>query len=107
MNINIMNEKIVLLYKHQDTRHQHQLQLPALALKNSNLGTNGSTNNVSDPVSVESTLKNEKNYSEDQIERMKLCGSLFNRKASIKKEIVNEFFRREPCVYSKTFFFIF
>ena len=42
-------------------------------------------------------------YTEHEIERMKLCGILFERKAVISKDLVNEFFRRQPCFYSNYF----
>lgn len=33
-------------------------------------------------------------------ERQKMCGTLFERKPIINQEIFDEFFRREPCLYS-------
>lgn len=41
-------------------------------------------------------------------ERAKMCGTLFERKPVINQEIFDEFFRREPCLYSQrrfSFFF--
>jgi hypothetical protein len=40
-------------------------------------------------------------YSTDEIERMKLCGILFDRRASVKKDYIDEFFRKEPCLYDE------
>jgi hypothetical protein len=91
--------KTVLLYKHQSAQQQRQLHLPSLSINNSSLNN---TDNVTQSIANTNNTKNkDKMYTEEQLERMKLCGTLFDRKSSIKKEIVNEFFRREPCLYSK------
>jgi hypothetical protein len=99
------SNKKVLLYKHQTTatpQQQKQLNLPSLSLTNSSLSN---SNNVTQSIAnTINSLNKDKIYSEEQLERMKLCGTLFDRKSSIKKEIINEFFRREPCLYSKNYF---
>ena len=40
-------------------------------------------------------------YTSEEIERMKLCGILFDRRTSVKKEFIDEFFRKEPCLYDQ------
>lgn len=40
-------------------------------------------------------------YTPDEIERMKLCGILFDRRSSFKKDLIDEFFRKEPCTYDQ------
>ena len=32
---------------------------------------------------------------------MKLCGILFERKPNVNQKLINEFFRREPCLYNQ------
>jgi hypothetical protein len=46
---------------------------------------------------------NNNNYTESELERMKHCGNLFERRNAVNKLLLNEFFRKEPCLYSKFF----
>lgn len=39
------------------------------------------------------------NGNETESERIKHCGSLFDRRSTINQELLQEFFRREPCPY--------
>lgn len=39
-------------------------------------------------------------YSESEIERMRLCGTLFDRRTNINKKLLDEFFHKEPCLYN-------
>ena len=40
-------------------------------------------------------------YTQEEIERMKVCGILFDRR-SVRKEFIEEFFHKEPCLYDQT-----
>ena len=44
-------------------------------------------------------------YTEHELERMRQCGNLFDRRSVIKQDILEEFFRKEPCLYSIIFVF--
>jgi hypothetical protein len=66
------------------------------------LNKNTTLNNVTKPSasyvppdSVKTT------FTEHEIERMRQCGNLFDRKNVANQEILEEFFRKEPCLYSK------
>ena len=66
------------------------------------LNKNATINNVTKP-----SVRNVPNdaakttYTEHEIERMRQCGNLFDRKNVANQEILEEFFRKEPCLYSK------
>jgi hypothetical protein len=36
-----------------------------------------------------------------ETERVRQCGNLFDRRSTIAQEIVDEFFRRQPCLYDQ------
>ena len=57
---------------------------------------------VSKPsVSYVSTESPKITYTEHEIERMRQCGNLFDRRNVVNQEILEEFFRKESCLYSK------
>ena len=68
----------------------------------SSLNKNVTINNVNKPsgggfVSSDSVKTS---YTEHEIERMRQCGNLFDRRNVANQEILEEFFRKEPCLYS-------
>lgn len=48
-----------------------------------------------------SSANNNNNFTENEIERMKHCGNLFERRSVVNRHLTNEFFRREPCLYNQ------
>lgn len=61
---------------------------------------------ITSPLATSRTLDNEPQTSAalgSESERARLCGSLFNRRSSMNQELLDEFFRREPCHYGTNF----
>ena len=66
------------------------------------LNKNTTVNNVTKPSASYVPPDGVKTtFTEHEIERMRQCGNLFDRKNVANQEILEEFFRKEPCLYSK------
>ena len=42
------------------------------------------------------------NYTDNEIERIKNCGHLFEKRPMLNQGLFREFFNKEPCLYSKS-----
>jgi hypothetical protein len=57
-----------------------------------------SNTSINDTTNDTNTIK--LSYCESEIERMRLCGTLFDRRTNINKKLLDEFFHKEPCLYN-------
>ena len=62
-------------------------------------------NNIKPLSPDDATIDNEEELSpshmETESERIKHCGSLFDRRSTMNQDLLHEFFRREPCPYGE------
>jgi hypothetical protein len=78
---------------------QHQKMQQALALPPSIANLNEGS---SSPQTTERTgFSSVGHQSGSESERIRQCGNLFDRRSTANQELLDEFFRREPCPYSK------
>jgi hypothetical protein len=95
--------------KHQQ---QQKLLLPVnlgeMAMPSADNGNSSNDNGGggSGPNSGRTGSSNGTHQSGSESERVRQCGNLFDRRATINQELLDEFFRREPCPYSKFLFYI-
>lgn len=86
----------------QTNLNHHQLLTPnndnSSSLSSSSLSYSSSRSNSSN--------HHHNHYTENELERMKHCGNLFERRSVVNRLLTNEYFRREPCLYSMNVFFI-
>ena len=82
----------VLLFKPPQQEQQ------ALTISNVNRNQTASLSKPS--ISSSSTDSVSKTYTDHELERMRHCGTLFDRRTILNQEIVEEFFKKEPCLYS-------
>ena len=99
-----MPEYDVLTIK-QQKQHQklhHLLNIPLISTNQANVA---SSSRLTDTVRSNTENSNSTfGYTHipgSETERVRLCGNLFDRRTTITQEIVDEFFRREPCPYGK------
>jgi hypothetical protein len=84
----------------QQMKMQQSLALPP-GIANLNEAGGGSS---SSPQTTERTgYSGGTHQSGSESERIRQCGSLFYRRATMNQELLDEFFRRESCPYSKLF----
>lgn len=62
---------------------------------------------LSSSASIEDSLSSSSLPKIDtESERIKHCGNLFDRRSTINQELLQEFFRKEPCPYGTYLFYI-
>ena len=79
-------------------KQQNQLQKVQQTLT---LPINERAQSRNSPLSTERTDYAANQTLGSESERVRLCGSLFDRRATMNPEMLDEFFRREPCPYGK------
>jgi hypothetical protein len=88
----------------QQNKNQHTFNNGSELSSNKSSLSSSSLSYTSSRSASSVNNNNNQNYTENEIERIKNCGSLFERNAVSKRLISNEFFRKEPCLYSNSFF---
>ena len=99
----------VLSYMPQpQAKTQHTFNNGSELSSNKSSMSSSSLSYRSDSSVTQHNNNNNNNYTESELERMKNCGNLFERHNAVNKLLLNEFFRKEPCLYSIFFgvFFI-
>jgi hypothetical protein len=55
------------------------------------------------PIRTKEQLLNV-NYTDEEYKRMQMCGMLFDRSSLTNKNLINEFFTKQPCIYNQTIY---
>lgn len=92
--------------KQEQMLPQSQLHYQKSLLKAANQSRlNQSLANNIKPLSPDASADNEEllpAHVETESERIKHCGSLFDRRSTMNQDLLQEFFRREPCPYGES-----
>jgi hypothetical protein len=96
-------DSLKFIVKKEETIQNKDLSLPKLKINK--LAYQPETENkqisISSPSS-DSGHSSEHGFNTDNdVERVKLCGNIFERHSALNQELLEEFFRKEPCDYSK------